>query len=46
MRYGGLMPSEIWRLKEIEDENSRLNRSDADLLLDKDMGHDILKRKL
>ena len=45
-RYGGLMPSEMRRLKELEDENARLKRIVADLSLDKEMLQDVLKRKL
>ena len=44
-RYGGLMPSEMRRLKELEDENARLKRIVADLSLDKEMLQDVLKRK-
>ena len=44
-RYGGLMPSEMKRLKELEDENTRLKRIVADLSLDKEMLQDVLKRK-
>lgn len=40
------MPSEIRRLKELEDENTRLKRIVADLSLDKEMLQDVLKRKL
>ena len=45
-RYGGLMPSEMKRLKELEDENTRLKRIVADLSLDKEMLQDVIKRKL
>ena len=45
-RYGGLMPSEMRRLKELEDENSRLKRIVAVLSLDKEMLQAVLKRKL
>ena len=45
-RYGGLMPSEMRRLKELEDENTRLKRIVAYLSLDKEMLQDVLKRKL
>ena len=45
-RYGGPMPSEMRRLKELEDENSRLKRIVADLSLDNEMLQDVLKRKL
>ena len=44
-RYGGMMPSEMKRLKELEDENTRLKRIVADLSLDKEMLQDVLKRK-
>jgi putative transposase len=44
-RYGGMMPSEMKRLKELEDENARLKRIVADLSLDKEMLQDVLKRK-
>lgn len=36
-KYGGLMPSEVRRLKLLEEENSRLKRMVADLSLDKAM---------
>lgn len=39
------MPSEMRRLKELEDENARLKRIVADLSLDKEMLQDVLKRK-
>jgi len=45
-RYAGLMPSEMKRLKQLEDENGRLKRIVADLSLDKEMPQDVLKRKL
>ncbi len=34
------------RLRELEDENSRLKKIVADLALDKEMLQDVLKRKL
>jgi putative transposase len=37
--YGGLMPSEMKRLKLLEEENSRLKKLVADLSLDKAMCH-------
>lgn len=40
-RYGGLMPSEMKRLKELEDENAPLKRIVADLSLDKEMLHTL-----
>jgi hypothetical protein len=36
-KYGGLMPSEVRRLKQLEEENGRLKRMVADLSLDKAM---------
>lgn len=45
-KYAGLMPSEMKRLKLLEDENNRLKKIVADLSLDKAMLQDVLKRKL
>jgi putative transposase len=45
-KYGGLMPSEIKRLKQLEEENGRLKRIVADLSLDKEMLQDVIRRKL
>ncbi len=45
-KYAGLMPSEMKRLRELEDENARLKRIVADLSLDKEMLQDVIKRKL
>lgn len=45
-KYSGLMPSEMKRLKLLEEENARLKRLVADLSLDKVMLQDVVKRKL
>lgn len=45
-KYGGLMPSEMKRLKQLEEENRNLKQIVADLSLDKAMLQDVLKRKL
>jgi putative transposase len=45
-KYGGLMPSEMKRLKQLDEENQRLKRMVADLSLDKEMLQDALRRKL
>ena len=45
-KYAGMMPSEMKRLRELEDENDRLKRIVADLSLDKEMLQDIVRRKL
>ena len=36
-KYGGLLPDEMRRLKQLEDENARLKRIEADLTLDREM---------
>jgi len=45
-KYGGLMPSEVKRLKLLEEKNNRLKRMVADLSLDKAMLQDVLAKKL
>lgn len=45
-KYGGLLPTEMRRLKQLEDENSRLKKIVADLSLDREMLQDVIKRKL
>ena len=45
-KYSGMMPSEMKRLRELEDENGRLKRIVADLSLDKEMLQDMVRRKL
>jgi putative transposase len=45
-RYDGLLPSEMRRLKQLEDENGKLRKVVADLSLDKEMLQDALRRKL
>jgi len=45
-RYDGLLPTEMRRLKQLEDENSKLRKVVADLSLDKEMLRDALRRKL
>jgi putative transposase len=45
-KFGGLMPSEMKRLKQLEEENGKLKRIVADLALDKEMLQDVIKRKL
>ncbi len=44
--YGGLGPSGVRRLKQLEEENRRLKQMVADLSLDKYMLQDVLSRKL
>lgn len=45
-KYGGLMSSEMKRLKQLEEENKNLKSLVADLSLDKAMLQDVIKRKL
>ena len=45
-RYNGLLPTEMRRLKQLEDENAKLKRIVADLTLDKKMLQDVFRRKL
>ena len=40
------MPSEMRRLKQLEDENSKLKKLVADLSLDREMLQDVIRRKL
>jgi putative transposase len=42
----GLLPTEMRRLKQLEDENAKLKRIVADLSLDKEMLQDAIRRKL
>jgi putative transposase len=45
-KYDGLLPTEMRRLKQLEDENSKLKRIVAGLSLDKEMLQDVIRRKL
>ncbi|RTL87328.1 IS3 family transposase [Ancylobacter aquaticus] len=44
-KYAGLMPSEMKRLRQLEEENAKLKRIVADLSLDKAMLQDVLFKK-
>jgi len=41
-KYAGLMPSEMKRLKQLEEENSKLKNLVADLSLDRAMLQDVI----
>ena len=43
-KYAGLMPSEMKRLRQLEDENAKLKRIVADLSLDKAMLQDVCQK--
>jgi putative transposase len=45
-KYAGLIPSEMKRLRVLEEENGKLKKLVADLSLDKAMLQDVLSRKL
>ena len=45
-KYGGLMPSEMKRLKQLEDDYQRLKKTVADLSLDKGMPQDVIRQKI
>ena len=45
-KYAGLLPSEMKRLRQLEEENGRLKRIVADLSLDKEMLQDVIRRKI
>jgi putative transposase len=45
-KYGGLLPDEMRRLKQLVDENNRLKKIVADLTLDREMLQDVIRRKL
>lgn len=44
-KYSGLLPSEVKRLKQLEEENRKLKQLVADLSLDKIMLQDVLSKK-
>ena len=45
-KYDGLLPHEMRRLKQLEDENAKLKKLVADLSLDREMLQDVIRRKL
>ena len=45
-KYGGLMPSDMKRLTQLEEENQHLKRLVADLSLDKEMLKEVVRKKL
>ena len=45
-KYDGLLPTEMRRLKQLEDENGKLRKLVADLSLDREMLQDVIRRKL
>ena len=45
-RCAGLLPTGMKRLKQAEDENSRLKKIVADLTLDREMLQDVIRRRI
>lgn len=45
-KFDRLLPTEMRRLKQLEDENGKLRKLVVDLSLDKEMLQDVLRRKL
>lgn len=44
-KYQGMMPSELRKMKQLEEENIRLKRVVADLALDREMLQEALRKK-
>lgn len=44
-KYGGMLPSDVKKLKQLEEENRKLKQLVADLSLDKAMLQDVLSKK-
>ena len=44
-KYAGLLPGELKRLRQLEDENKRLKQMVAELSLDKHMLQEVLSKK-
>lgn len=44
-KYGGIFPSELKHMRQLEEENLRLKRLVADLSLDKAMLQDVLQKR-
>ena len=45
-KYGGMMPSDVQKLKQIEEENLQRKKLVAELSLEKQMLQDVLLKKL
>ena len=43
-KFGGMLPSDMKKLKQLEDENAKLKKLVADLSLDKAMLQDVLSK--
>lgn len=45
-KYGGLVPSEVRRLRSLEEETTRLRKLVADPTFDKEMPQEVIRRRL
>jgi len=45
LKFGGMLPSDMRRLRQLEEENAKLKKLVADLSLDKVMLQDVLSKK-
>ena len=45
-KFGDMLPSEVKKLRQLEEENRRLKQLVADLSLDKAMLQDVLSKKV
>lgn len=45
LKYSGMLPSDMRRLRQLEEENTKLKKLVADLSLDKVMLQDVLSKK-
>jgi putative transposase len=45
-KYDGMTPVEMCRVRQLEDENTKLRKLVADLSLDREMLQDVIRRKL
>ena len=44
-KYGGMLPSDLRKMRQLEEENRQLKKLVADLSLDKQMLQDVLSKK-
>lgn len=45
-KYGGMLPSEMRKYKQLEEENARLKKLVAEISLDKEMLQEVIRKKL
>jgi len=45
-KYGGLLPSDVKKMRQLEEENRQLKKLVADLSLDKHMLQEVIAKKL